>query len=180
MKTSEEFYEKAHEYSKSEESKRYYRNQKKKRIIGRIKITLKISLGVIAFLATMILFQVADEDLRMLLFAIFVIVFGVAVGNYKNSKDKDKKIEQLEGDWRFCKMLLDISRLTHDEDQEKKITGLVNEMYHKKKDRLIKQGFDDERASELALNAYKKDNNDTAGILNEAYFNICTKKDRFY
>lgn len=167
-------------YSESEESKRYYRNQKKKKIIEYVKITIKIFLGVASFFATMLFFQEAEGDSRTLLFVVFITVFGVAVVYYQNSKDKDKKIEQLEGNWRFCKMLLDISRLTHDEDQEKKITSLVNEMYYKKKDGLIKQGFDDEQASDLALSAYKKDNSDTAGILNQAYFNICTKRDGFY
>lgn len=56
-------------------------------------------------------------------------------------------------------MLLDISRSIHNEDQKRKIDGLVSEIFYKKKNELLEQGCDDEQATDLALYSQKQDVN---------------------
>ena len=69
----------------------------------KIKIILLLILGIVAITAL----RFANQDT---LWGLNIFLGAIAIYCYYEIEEKNRKIEQLEKDWRFCKDLLDKER----------------------------------------------------------------------
>jgi hypothetical protein len=89
----------------------------------------------------------------VILLILVVLVLALELNRIKKERNA------LRLDWRFCKMLLDISRETHTEDQKEKIDLLTDKVYYSFLNKKIKElgGFSKKNeaiAKESALDSY--------------------------